>query len=142
MLAYLFLGAMVVLGHHFIFQKLSGTPVSESSYSFRETRISSQTLISAASNAVSQIVQLLFGSAVGIAFSQHFWQVVAPKKTGAEQHLLKEEATPPQHMQWNNIEDIDVLLAEASGNRFLPFFLWKRVKMSGLALVVSIITGM
>ena len=64
-----FFGLIFAALHHLLGDYLSGKPVSHVVH-FGRWAIPRQSLVSALSNALSQIVKWLFASAIGVAFAQ------------------------------------------------------------------------
>ena len=73
LIAFLFLGLIFTTIHHLLGNHLSGKPVPQV-VSYGWSTLPSQSLVSALSNVLSQIVKWLLASTIGVAFVQYFWR--------------------------------------------------------------------
>jgi len=96
LVAFLLFGLIFATIHHLLGNHLSGKPVSRA-VSYGRWTVPSQSLVSALSNTLSQVVKWLFTGTIGVAFAQYFWS--ATKK----------------YDDWRRL---DAPLAAAKGNPF------------------------
>ena len=120
LVAFLLLGLIFATVHHLLGNHLSGKPVSQA-VSYGRWTLPSQSLVSALSNVLSQIVKWLLASTIGVAFVQYFWRVTK------------------SYRDWRKL---DAPLAAANGNPFTisAFPTWWR--SPGLAFSALMMTSM
>jgi len=98
LMVFLLLGLIFATLHHILGNSLSGKPATHN-YLLGRWNIPSQSVVSAASNVLSQIVKWLLTSTIGVAFAQYFWSATKAKI----------------YQDWRNL---DAPLAAANGNPF------------------------
>ena len=72
LVVFLLFGLIFATIHHLLGNHLSGKPVSRA-LSYGRWTVPSQSLVSALSNTLSQIVKWLFTGTIGVVFAQYFW---------------------------------------------------------------------
>ena len=120
LVAFLLLGLIFATIHHLLGSRLSGKPVPQV-VSYGRWTLPSQSLVSALSNVLSQIVKWLLASTIGVAFVQYFWRATK---------------------SYNDWRKLDAPLAAANGNPFTPsaFPTWWR--SPGLAFSAFMMVSM
>jgi hypothetical protein len=81
MIASLFGGVGLSLGHHFLYSRLAGTPIHDDSRDIIGYGVSSQQLNIAAGTALAFLVKVCLVLAVTIAYTQAFWRAIGWKET-------------------------------------------------------------
>ncbi|KAF6748842.1 hypothetical protein DFP72DRAFT_554613 [Ephemerocybe angulata] len=137
LLSFLILGSGFAVGHHFMCHSLGGKPIREGGITlYGKMIVSDQTLISAGSNALAQLVKYCFAATVGVSFTQYFWNVVEPFASKARVSRSSLPASARSKKQ--ELEAIDAPVAAAGGNPFLPSSYMTWVVSPGLAAIAVI----
>ncbi|KAF6753691.1 hypothetical protein DFP72DRAFT_901232 [Ephemerocybe angulata] len=138
LVCFLSLGTVFALGHHLMCQHLDGKQILEGGISIHgKTIVTDQSLISAGSNALSQLIKYCFAATAGVTFTQYFWHVIEPFVWRGP----AVPSTPRVNMGSKRevLEAIDAPVAAATGNPFLPSSFKTWVTSPGLAIIALMI---
>lgn len=76
----LLLGALLAIGHHLFYDRLSGTPTSTDSFAIAGRKLSRQQFNTAVGTAFASLVRTCLALAVTTAYVQIFWQSMKKAK--------------------------------------------------------------
>ncbi|KAF6748841.1 hypothetical protein DFP72DRAFT_1174030 [Ephemerocybe angulata] len=139
LLSFLVMGTLFAIGHHLMCKSLDGRLVRGDGIRMHgKVVVSDQALLSAGSNALSQLVKYCYSATVGVAFAQYFWTVVAPFSSRKGESPGRDTPTYralPSKSTTEQLSRTDAPVAAAEGNPFLPSAICAWAIAPGLAFV-------
>ncbi|KAF5320480.1 hypothetical protein D9611_010690 [Ephemerocybe angulata] len=133
LLSYLLLGTAFAVGHHFMCQSLDGKAIRTNRFHVFGRVLSDQTVVSAGSNVLAQLINYCFAATMGVAFVQYFWNVIEPFASHREDD--DNSSQEPKRSDEEGLEAIDAAVAAAPGNPFLPSSFRTWFVAPGLAVI-------